>query len=407
MNGFFPASDLISKSPLPTLPRCGECGLYKTCISPKMPVSGKGRKKILIVGEAPGRHEDEQGRAFVGDSGKLLESKLDECGISLRKDCWITNALICRPKNNVITKDVFIDHCRPNLVNTVKELQPEIIITLGLRPVQSLIGWLWKESVGPMTRWAGWTIPNQKLNAWICPTWHPSHLLRQQKETNRTDGVLDRSFLKHLKATTELQGRPWAERPDFEGKCSWTLNDDEAEAVISRMASGDTPVAFDFETDRLKPDCEDRRILCCAVSDGESALGYPWYGKAIGATRRLLRSRIGKIIHNAKFEDRWCRKEFDRGIRNVVWDSMMAAHTLDNRRGICGLKFQAFVVLGADSYDDALKPFMQSDNSNSANRLSKEVSLSKLLKYNSIDALLSWKLAEIQMKQMGTSINYR
>src|ERR1700722_2808000 len=52
--GFFSLSTISSKAPPPLLPRCGACGLWKSCKSPKMKWSGKGKKKILLVGEAPG-----------------------------------------------------------------------------------------------------------------------------------------------------------------------------------------------------------------------------------------------------------------------------------------------------------------------------------------------------------------
>src|SRR5688572_528647 len=90
----------------PTIPKCGACGLLKGCKSPKMPVSGKGAKGILIIGEAPGRDEDIQGRPFVGATGEKLETTLRKLGVEMRRDCWLTNALICRPKANVIEKEI-------------------------------------------------------------------------------------------------------------------------------------------------------------------------------------------------------------------------------------------------------------------------------------------------------------
>src|SRR5437879_5510271 len=99
--GFFAALDVVeNKAPASLIPKCGACGLFKTCQSPKMPPSGKGRKRILICSEAPGRNEDEQGIHFVGKAGQFLEECLEECEINFRKDCWITNAIICRPPKN-------------------------------------------------------------------------------------------------------------------------------------------------------------------------------------------------------------------------------------------------------------------------------------------------------------------
>mgnify|MGYP001766403057 CR=1 FL=1 len=84
---------------------CMECGLYKNCISPKMPVTGKGKKEILILSEGPGKNEDEQNKQLIGEAGQLLRSRLKECGLSLDEDFWKTNAVTCfiSPKISVYT----------------------------------------------------------------------------------------------------------------------------------------------------------------------------------------------------------------------------------------------------------------------------------------------------------------
>src|SRR5262245_43419820 len=83
-----------------TAPRCGLCGLLNKCQSPKMEVYGKGKNGILIVGEAPGANEDEQGIPFVGKAGRYLRGILHGLDVNMRNDCWLTNSLICRPPNN-------------------------------------------------------------------------------------------------------------------------------------------------------------------------------------------------------------------------------------------------------------------------------------------------------------------
>ena len=81
-DGFFNLSTLPdTKAIIPLLPRCGACGLFRGCRSPKMPWSGEGRRKVLLIGEAPGRNEDEQGTQFIGESGQLLERSLKKFGV--------------------------------------------------------------------------------------------------------------------------------------------------------------------------------------------------------------------------------------------------------------------------------------------------------------------------------------
>lgn len=398
--GFFTPKTAARRVELPTVARCSECKLDRQCRSPKMPVYGQGGKKILVVGEAPGKTEDVQGRPFVGESGKLLESALLRHGVELRKDCWVTNALRCRPKNNEIKDPKAVDHCRPNLVNAIRELQPETVILLGAHAVRSLIGWLWREdSEDGISRWVGWKIPSQRINAWVCPVYHPSHLLRSGRD-DREDPVLRLYFDKFLGEALSLDGRPWRKVPDYKKKIRLVYDHREAAREIRGFVERGNEVSIDYETDRLKCDAKDSQILCCSVSDGRNTVAYPWHGDAIPATGELWRSDVPKIASNAKFESRWTMRHFGFMPNNWTWDTMLAAHALDNRPGISSLKFQAFVRLGFGGYDDGVKPYISSDNSNRPNRL-KEFPLDKLLEYCALDSLLEWLVAKSQREEFG------
>ena len=100
--GFFTSSELNKittiKIDVDQLePNCMQCKLYTTCVTSKIKVSGEGRKGILIISEYPSEEEDQYGTALLGSSGKLLADGLREHGISLRKDCWVMNAVSCKP----------------------------------------------------------------------------------------------------------------------------------------------------------------------------------------------------------------------------------------------------------------------------------------------------------------------
>lgn len=394
--GFFNESEVIRRAPLSLLPACGTCGLFKGCRSPKMPVAGDGRREILVVGEAPGATEDRKGTPFVGKTGKFLARVLDSEGIDLYRDCWLTNAAICRPPGNKLPPQAVV-HCRPNVVAAVRELNPRVILLLGKSALESVMGWVWRENCGPITRWIGWTIPHQKLNAWICPMWHPSFVMR-----NEWDKVPENTFRRHVAAASELTERPWRTPPDYDAKIRRVADPVEAARLVGEVAASGLPMAFDYETDRLKPDAVGARILCCAVSNGRLSVAYPWVGEAREATRVFLTSRVPKLGHNAKFEERWTRAEFGVGVVNWEHDGMLGAHVLDNREGITGLKFQALVRFGVEPYDQDLKPFMESADSNSPNRLARGVSLDRLLLYCGKDALLEWLVCREQMRELGT-----
>ena len=80
-------------------PVCEKCKLYAGCITPFMPGYGTSTPDVMIIGEAPGANEDEQGRPFVGGSGKLLNDILDLVGIK-QDSIRLTNTVRCRPPEN-------------------------------------------------------------------------------------------------------------------------------------------------------------------------------------------------------------------------------------------------------------------------------------------------------------------
>lgn len=398
MRGFFAGSTLVTgRAPSSLLPKCGACGLFKGCKSPKMGYSGSGRKGVLIVGEFPGVTDDESGSHFTGKAGAHLDDALDSLGINMREDCWLTNALICHPEGSKIPKaSRAVEFCRPNLLKTVRELKPVVVILLGPAAVQSYIGEVWKENPGAINRWVGWQIPCQKPNVWICPTFDPLHLLREQ------NNVLDGLFASHLSAAVAKTERPWEEVPDYESQIEVVMDTREAAAILRRMTEKGGVIAFDYENNCLKPEVEGGEIVCASACwQGKKTIVYPWHGDAIVATGEMLHSDNCQFIaSNLKHEDRWTRKAFGRPVRHWIWDTMVAAHVLDNRPGICGLKFQAFVRLGAEAYDEHISQFLKEREGQKTNRVKDEVDLRQLLTYCGTDTLLEYILAADQVAQM-------
>lgn len=396
MPGFLSNCDLSSTAPVPLAPRCGRCGLYKGCKSPKMPWTGQGKRKVLVVAEAPGREEDKQNTQLVGDSGQRLRKHLRKVGVDLDRDCWKTNSVVCCPQGETPTS-VQIEACRPLVWKAVKELKPQVILLLGAVAVESVVGKVWGKDVGPIGRWVGWQIPSHDWNCRICPTWHPSYLLRQN------DPELDLWFNRRLEETFGIESRPWQNGPPkYEQMVEVVYSPEDAAGLVRRrMEELDGPVTIDYETDRLKPDCQDSRIVSCALYwPGTKAFAFPWFGEAVAATGELLRSKVPKIAANLKFEDRWTRFQFGHGVRNWHWDTMQAAHVLDNRSKITGVKFQAYVRLGQPTWDSAVSPYLKGEGGNGLNRIDR-VGLETLLRYNAMDALMEYRIALLQMEEMG------
>ena len=389
------------------VPKCGACGLKQFCESPEMPVWGEGRRRVLLVGHSPDLTEDRQHRPFVGDDGRLLRKVLNRIDVDLDRDCWSTNALRCHPKT---AKDIArlptakeVEHCRPYLLRAVRELQPDVIVLLGAEAVQSLIGWLWSEEVGPADRWAGYRIPSQKLNAWVCPAWHPSRMRLQ--EGKRDHDLVEKLFQEQLSAAFALDGRPWNPVPEYHRQVKVVVDTSEAADHIRQMTENATvPLAWDLETNMLKPDGSDAAIWTCAISDGEVSIAYPWHGPAVTATLDFLCSDVPKIAQNMKFENRWAKAVCKVWVRNWAWDTMLAAHVLDNRARTKGLGFQVFTRLGFDSWDQKIAPYLKSSGGGNVSNRIRDCPLPDLLTYNGLDSLLEHKIAVLQAKELGVEL---
>lgn len=396
---FFSGSELaVVKEPPSKIPQCGVCQLDKQCISKKMPVYGSGRRKIMVVGEAPGKNEDEKGRPFVGDAGQRLRKTLSKHGIDLDIDCWATNALICRPPENKIPSSEYIDYCRPNLLNAIEKYNPEIILLTGYSPVMSLIGHYWKAGIGEsIARWVGWKIPHAKTNTWICPTYHPSYLIRQE------DMTLDLFFDQHIREMSRLQGRPWQSVPDYESRIKLVTDEREAAAAIYDYIDEGKAVAVDYETTCLKPDGPHAKIVCCSIANKTRCHSFLWHPKLVEPMREFWQSDVPKIASNLKMEDRWTRRILGVEVNRWSLCTANAAHVLDNRSEITSIKFQAFIHLGVDIWNTHIEQYLKPKDEkcgNAPNRIH-EVGWKDLLLYCGFDSVYEYEVAERQSKQLG------
>jgi uracil-DNA glycosylase len=108
---------------------CQRCPLHATRTQVVFG-SGNADADLMFVGEAPGFHEDQQGRPFVGAAGKLLDKLLDEIGMS-RDDVFIANVLKSRPPGNRDPQLEEIEACKPFLTRQIELIEPRVICTLG------------------------------------------------------------------------------------------------------------------------------------------------------------------------------------------------------------------------------------------------------------------------------------
>jgi DNA polymerase len=158
---------------------CTLCPLHKTRTI-AVPGEGSSTSKLFFIGEAPGAKEDETGRPFVGRSGKLLTTMIEEIGLS-REEVFISSILKCRPPNNRIPTRTEKEICRPYMEKQIEMINPKVIVLLGGTAISSMVGpWKVTESHGTFFEAQGRT---------YFMTFHPAAALRSTgvKEQMRAD----------------------------------------------------------------------------------------------------------------------------------------------------------------------------------------------------------------------------
>ncbi|MBI2955666.1 MAG: uracil-DNA glycosylase [Chloroflexi bacterium] len=109
--------------------QCQACSLAITRLK-VVPGEGREDADILFIGEAPGWHENQQGRPFVGPAGQLLDDLLVSIGLN-RSEVYIANVIKCRPPNNRDPLPAEIEACAHFLDRQITIIQPRMIVTLG------------------------------------------------------------------------------------------------------------------------------------------------------------------------------------------------------------------------------------------------------------------------------------
>ncbi len=173
---------------------CKRCSLYATAINP-VPGVGNPNADFMVVGEAPGANEDEQGVPFVGQAGQLLTKILEAIQLK-REDVFIANVLKHRPPGNRNPMPEEVTACSPYLVRQIELVQPKVILALGTFASQTLLDT--KLTIGKLRgqihRYYG--VP-------LVVTYHPAALLRNPswKRPTWEDVQLARRILDHATAT--------------------------------------------------------------------------------------------------------------------------------------------------------------------------------------------------------------
>ena len=132
---------------------------------------GNAQAPLMIIGEAPGAKEEEEGKPFVGRSGKLLDKLLNNAGIDINLDVYFCNVIKCRPPKNRRPTKTEIQENLPWLHQQIKLVNPRLIVPVGATALEALL-----KIKSPISilrgKWINWK------GRLVMPVFHPSYLLR-------------------------------------------------------------------------------------------------------------------------------------------------------------------------------------------------------------------------------------
>lgn len=167
---------------------CERCPLHETR---KQTVFARGNSnaRLMIIGEAPGFYEDQQGQPFVGKAGGLLNKMLSSVGLS-EEDVYIANVLKCRPPNNRDPNAEEINQCCDYLAQQIDLVAPKIMLAVGRFAGQFLL-----KATLPLNKM------RKKLHEYngtpVLVSYHPAYLLRNpvDKKNAYSDLMLVKQLL--------------------------------------------------------------------------------------------------------------------------------------------------------------------------------------------------------------------
>lgn len=151
---------------------CRKCSLYKGATN-SVPGEGNPEAEVMFIGEGPGYHEDQLGRPFVGQAGKLLDELIESIGLK-REDVFIGNVLKHRPPNNRDPMPEEIEACKEFLDEQIETINPKIIVTLGRFSLNKFLPGEYISKVHGQARFVDFD--NKKMI--VIPMYHPAAALR-------------------------------------------------------------------------------------------------------------------------------------------------------------------------------------------------------------------------------------
>lgn len=340
---------------------------------------GPAQARVAFVGEAAGRHEVDQGKPFIGVSGKLLDMVNAHHSIS-RKDVLLTNATLCRPpgRENLSPPAGAIKACRPRLIHELEERGVRTAVALGNTASQALLGS--DAGVTKLRVGLGHKSPYADTLR-VISTFHPAACLRAA------------DFFPSMVADIGKINRtpvPW-EPPKY---VVYDDVDTSIRALEQIKNHTGQRLVIDIETDVEKEDSYDHpnnyELLCIG-------LGYA-KKRVVVIERNALKdkdvlSKLKELLaskdvtaQNGKFDASGLYPHV--GDVRISFDTMLASYARDERRGVHSLDYQGIEILGTPNWKHVLDKY-------NPKKLGYGVVPPDVLdRYNAYDVAVTWELQD-------------
>lgn len=397
-----------------TIPKdpCKVCGLFRKVKSPKMEVTGKGKLKVIGVGESQGKHEDLKGRQFVGDAGKELEQGLFEAAeVDLYKDLWLVNAVRCRTaegnRNRTPTPQEIL-YCSKSTWQMVAAKKPKVVILFGNVPLKSYMIDRYNKEL-KIGKFRGIPMYDRDMDCWVVTINHPSYIMRQEtKRVYRDLWLRDLSliFNKLLHKKTPDYGSIEDERK----RITLLHNEGDVESLLRKIKDEKPLFTHDLETTGIKPQRPGHKIVAVGVSTSPTE----GFGFALN-NKRLIKlfcsilenPDIPKTGQNIKYETVWEKVLWGTDTVGWIWDTMIVTHILDCRQKITGLLFQVGTRYGDWYFKEEADPWLKSPKKGGNEfNLALEAPIDVLMRRAGSDAMYEHRLALDQMKELRVINNH-
>lgn len=384
------------------LPNCvpqyaqANCAACRLQCGSKIPMSGGGKRRVLILLDKQDPIQQATKTYMRGDRYKYIHDVLMQYGLT-SDDYWITSVIQCFAES---PDAKHADNCRPNIVKLIKTIKPELIIGFGQFTATVLLQDVVTDGTS-IDRVHGFLHPSRQFNCNVLCTYNP------HPSAYKNDSPEDKIIRRDIHIAVNALKEPFKPMK-AESQCVRVLTPKAAAEELKKRIMDTTPryAALDYETNCLKPYNDTAKLYSCAISESvDDSFAFMLDDTTIPLMREYWRTQhITKIAHNTAFERVWTMVKLGVVPYKLVHDTMLMAHTLDNRpEKWLSIKFIAPMLTGCAIWNRHIEAYFEADKSKYgeyAINCIDEIPQRDLLVYNAIDSLVEFRCFKVLVKHL-------